>query len=238
MKGPLAERLPSGPTPGPGLRAALAHVDSWLFDMDNTLYPASVNLFAQIDRRMEAYVGRLLGLDRDGARAVQKRYFHEHGTTLRGLMLSHDVDPHDFLAFVHDIDFSVLSPDPGLRASLMALGGRRFVFTNGDLPYAERVLSALGILDCFDAIHGIEAMDFHPKPDARAYDGVLARFGLDPRRTLFAEDMAANLMPAKARGMTTLWVNNGSEWGAHGHSPAFVDHETHDLAHFLGAVVA
>jgi putative hydrolase of the HAD superfamily len=232
MHGPLAERPPPGPIPG----TALAHVDSWLFDMDNTLYPASVNLFAQIDRRMEAYVGELLGLDRAAARAVQKRYFHEHGTTLRGLMLSHGVDPHDFLGFVHDIDVSVLAPDPGLRAALKALPGRRFVFTNGDLPYAERVLAALGILDCFEAIHGIEAMDFHPKPDDRAYDGVLARFGLDPQRTLFAEDMAHNLMPAKARGMTTLWVNNGSERGAHGHSPAFIDHETHDLGHFLGTL--
>ncbi|MFN7174851.1 MAG: pyrimidine 5'-nucleotidase [Thermaurantiacus tibetensis] len=228
--------------PAPGLRtdprAALAHVESWLFDMDNTLYPASVNLFAQIDRKMEAYVGRLLGLDREGARAVQKRYFHEHGTTLRGLMLSHGVDPHDFLAYVHDIDVSVLAPDPALAASLKALPGRRFVFTNGDLPYAERVLSALGILDCFEAIHDIHAMAYHPKPDARAYDGLVARFGLVPERCFFAEDMAHNLMPAKARGMTTLWVNNGSERGAHGHSPAFVDFETHDLAHFLAELAA
>ncbi len=229
MHRPLAE----SPSPRPDPRAALAHVESWLFDMDNTLYPASVNLFAQIDRRMEAYVGRLLGLDREGARAVQKRYFHEHGTTLRGLMLSHDVDPHEFLGFVHDIDFSVLAPDRGLRAALRALPGRRFVFTNGDLAYAERVLGALGILDCFEAIHDIEAMGWHPKPDDRAYDSLVARFGLAPGRSFLAEDMAHNLMPAKARGMTTLWVNNGSERGAHGHSPAFVDHETHDLTHFL-----
>ncbi|WP_448582438.1 pyrimidine 5'-nucleotidase [Thermaurantiacus sp.] len=232
MHGPLAKSPPPRPTGA----AELAHVESWLFDMDNTLYPASVNLFAQIDRRMEAYVGRLLGIDREAARVVQKRYFHEHGTTLRGLMLSHGVDPQDFLGFVHDIDFSVLVPDPGLRASLLALPGRRFVFTNGDLPYAERVLAALGILDCFDAIHDIEAMGFHPKPDDRAYDGIIARFGLNPERTLFAEDMAHNLMPAKARGMTTLWVNNGSERGAHGHSPAFIDHETADLGDFLGSL--
>ncbi|WP_448580167.1 pyrimidine 5'-nucleotidase [Thermaurantiacus sp.] len=217
-------------------KALIDHVDSWIFDMDNTLYPARVNLFAQIDRRMEAYVGRLLGLDRDAARAVQKRYFHEHGTTLRGLMLSHGVDPHDFLDFVHDIDMSVLSPDPQLRRALLALPGKRFVFTNGDLPYAERVLGALGILDCFHGLHDIHAMAYHPKPDPRAYQDLVARFGIDPRRSFFAEDMAHNLMPAKAMGMMTLWVNNGSERGNHGHSPAFIDFETDELAVFLEGV--
>jgi putative hydrolase of the HAD superfamily len=218
--------------------ATLSHVDSWIFDMDNTLYPARINLFAQIDRKMEAYVGRLLGLGREEARAVQKRYFHEHGTTLRGLMLSHGVDPFDFLNFVHDIDFSVLAPDAALRRALLALPGRRLVFTNGDRAYAEKVLSALDILDCFEAIHDVEAMGWHPKPDARAYQGLLAMHGIDGARAFFAEDMAHNLMPAKALGMTTLWVNNGSERGDHGHSPAFVDHETHDLVHFLESIAA
>lgn len=217
----------------PAARPLLDHVDSWIFDMDNTLYPARVNLFAQIDQRMESYVGRLLGLSRDEARTVQKRYFHEHGTTLRGLMLSHGVDPHDFLDFVHDIDMSVLSPDPALRQALLALPGRRYVFTNGDLPYAERVLGALGILDCFDGLHDIHAMAYHPKPDPRAYQDLVARFGLDPAASLFAEDMAHNLMPAKAMGMTTLWINNGSERGSHGHSPAFIDFEAGELAPFL-----
>jgi putative hydrolase of the HAD superfamily len=201
--------------------------------MDNTLYPPSINLFAQIDRKMEAYVGRLLGLDRAAAREVQKRYFHEHGTTLRGLMLSHGVDPHHFLADVHDLDFSVLRPDARLREALLALPGRRLVFTNGDAPYAERVLGGLGIRDCFEAVYDIEAMGWHPKPDPRAYQGLVAAHGIDPSRALFAEDMAYNLMPAKALGMTTLWVNNGAERGDHGHSPAFIDHETHDLADFL-----
>lgn len=222
-----ARPIPAAP------RALLGEVDSWIFDMDNTLYPASVNLFAQIDRRMEAFVGRLLGLDREAARAVQKRYFHEHGTTLRGLMLSHGVDPNEFLDFVHDIDMSVLAPDAALKSALMALPGRRFVFTNGDLPYAERVLSALGILDCFDGLHDIHAMDYHPKPDPRAYQGLVRRFALDPGTSLFAEDMAHNLMPAKSLGMRTLWINNGSERGNHGHSPAFIDYEAGEIVSFL-----
>lgn len=226
--------MPAVPVPpGPAFPARLTEVDCWLFDMDNTLYPARANLFAQIDRRMEAFVGRLLGLGRDEARVVQKRYFHEHGTTLRGLMLSHDVDPNDFLDYVHDIDMSVLDPDPRLAAALERLPGRRIVFTNGDLAYAERVLAALGIGDCFHAIHDVHAMRYHPKPDPRAYRGVCEAHGIAPERAFFVDDMAHNLKPAHALGMVTGWVNNGSERGDHGHSPDFIDHELHDLTDWL-----
>lgn len=211
----------------------LSSVENWLFDMDNTLYPARANLFAQIDRKMEAYVGRLLGLGREEARIVQKRYFHEHGTTLRGLMLSHGVDPHDFLAEVHDIDTSVLDPDPRLAAALKRLPGRRIIFTNGDLSYAERVLGALGILECFEAIHDVHAMAYHPKPDPRAYRGLCDRHAIDPSRAFFVDDMAHNLKPAHALGMVTGWVNNGSERGDHGHSPDFINHELTDLTEWL-----
>ena len=215
------------------LPGRLSGVNSWLFDMDNSLYQASVNLFAQIDRKMEAYVGQLLGLGRDEARALQKRYFHEHGTTLKGLMLSHQVDPYHFLSFVHDIDTSVLDENPRLRAALMKLPGRRIVFTNGDRPYAEQVLGAIGILDCFEDIHDIHAMDYHPKPDPRAYSGLCAAHGVDPARAFFVDDMAHNLKPAHALGMVTGWVNNGSERGDHGHSPDFIDHEIADLTDWL-----
>ena len=211
----------------------LAGVGTWLFDMDNTLYPARANLFAQIDRKMAAYVSRLLGLGLEDAHVVQKRYFHEHGTTLRGLMLSHGVDPYDFLSDVHDIDTSVLDPDPRLAAALKRLPGRRIVFTNGDGPYAERVLGALGILDCFEAIHDVHAMDYHPKPDPRAYQGVCDRHGIAPASAFFVDDMAHNLKPAHALGMVTAWVNNGSERGDHGHSPDFIDHELTDLTDWL-----
>ena len=217
----------------PRFSPRLATVDCWLFDMDNTLYPARANLFQQIDRKMEGYVGRLLGLGREEARAVQKRYFHEHGTTLRGLMLSHDVDPYDFLAEVHDIDTSVLDPDPRLAAALKRLPGRRIVFTNGDLPYAEKVLGALGILDCFEAIHDVHAMAYHPKPDPRAYQGVCDAHGIVAANAFFVDDMAHNLRPAHALGMVTGWVNNGSERGDHGHSPDFIDHELTDLTDWL-----
>jgi putative hydrolase of the HAD superfamily len=220
------------------LDGQLAQVRTWLFDMDNTLYPSRVNLFGQIDRKMEVFVGDLLGLNRDEARAVQKRYFHEHGTTLRGLMLSHGVDPHSFLDFVHDIDMSVLAPDPRLATALQRLPGRKLVFTNGDAPYAERVLAALGIRDAFEALHDIHAMEYHPKPDPRAYQRLCDLHGVDPTTAFFADDMAHNLRPAHAMGMVTAWINNGSERGDHGHSPDFIDHEVGDLTDWLEDLTA
>ena len=221
----------------PALPGRLARVDAWLFDMDNTLYPASANLFAQIDRKMEIFVGDLLGLSREEARVVQKRYFHEHGTTLKGLMLSHDVDPHGFLAFVHDIDMSVLDANERLAAALGRLPGRKIVFTNGDLSYAGRVLEAVGIAGCFDAIHDIHATSYRPKPDPRAYAELCERHAIDPARAFFVDDMAHNLKPAHALGMVTGWVNNGSERGDHGHSPEFIDHEMADLTDWLESII-
>lgn len=206
--------------------------------MDNTLYSSRVNLFGQIDRKMEVFVGNLLGLGPEEARSVQKRYFHEHGTTLRGLMLSHGVEPHAFLDFVHDIDMSVLDPDPRLAAALDRLPGRKLVFTNGDAPYAERVLSALGIRDCFEAVYDIHAMAYHPKPDPRAYATLCELHAVDPATAFFADDMAHNLKPAHSMGMVTAWINNGSERGDHGHSPDFIDHEIGDLTDWLEDLTA
>ncbi|QMW22240.1 pyrimidine 5'-nucleotidase [Sandaracinobacteroides saxicola] len=220
------------------MKPPFAHVETWLFDMDNTLYHPRANLFAQIDVRMEAYVAELLGLDRAAARVVQKRYFHEHGTTLRGLMNDHGVAPADFLAKVHDLDFSVLSPDPRVVAGLARLPGRKYVFTNGDADYAARVLGALGIGAAFDGVFDIHAMEYRPKPDPLAYEKLVAALDFDPAKAFFAEDMAHNLKPAKALGMATLWVNNGSERGGHGAHPDFIDQETHDFAEWLEAITA
>lgn len=227
------QSLPPQTAPDPQLQQRLRSVQTWLFDMDNSLYPASINLFAQIDARMGAYVARLLGIGLEEAQRLQKSYFHEHGTTLRGLMLSHDVEPRDFLDFVHDIDFSVLRPDPRLLHGLERLPGRKLVFTNGDAAYAGRVLDALGIAHVFEAVYDVEAMEWHAKPDPRAYRRICDLHGIDPAHALFADDMASNLLPAKELGMLTLWVNNGSERGAHGASPAFIDFETHDIAQWL-----
>jgi putative hydrolase of the HAD superfamily len=216
--------------------ARLRHIDSWIFDLDNTLYPASANLFERIDARMTAYVARLLDLDRDAAFRVQKDYFHRHGTTLAGLMADHGVDPHAFLADVHDIEMDVLEHDAPLAAAIARLPGRKLVFTNGDKPYALKVLDRLGLGEAFEAVHDIHAMGLVPKPDPSAYAGLCAAHGIDPTRALFAEDMARNLAPAKAIGMTTLWVDNGSEQGPDA-ARDHIDFTVRDLSSWLNAVM-
>ncbi len=215
---------------------ALTHIDTWIFDLDNTLYPASCDLFALIDARMNAYLRNLFSVDETEAHRIQKQYFRDHGTTLSGLMARHGTDPHHFLDFVHDIEMDRISPNPDLKDALMALPGRRLVFTNGDVPYAERVLAALGLESCFEAVHDIHMMDYQPKPDPSAYDGFCKAWGVTPTTALFAEDMARNLKPAKDIGMTTLWVNNGSEQANGEACPSFIDHETHEITAWLSGL--
>jgi putative hydrolase of the HAD superfamily len=171
------------------------------------------------------------------ARALQKRWFREHGTTLRGLMDRHGVEPRAFLDFVHDIDLSVLAPDPRVIDGLARLPGRRLVFTNGDAAYAGRVLGALGLAGAFDQVIDIEATGWTPKPAADAYR-TLAAAPPDPTRALFVEDMARNLRPAKALGMTTVWVDNGSEHGGLDACPSYIDQRIHDVGEWLEGVTA
>jgi putative hydrolase of the HAD superfamily len=216
------------------MMAALDHVESWIFDLDNSLYPASCDLFALVDARIGQYVARTLDLDPAEARTVQKGFFRDHGTTLAGLMAHHGVDPHDFLDYVHDIDMTRLTADPALVAALDALPGRKFVFTNADEKYARRVLGAIGLANAFDGVHDIHAMDYVPKPDPSAYAKLCDRLAIDPARALFADDMARNLAPAKAIGMATLWIDNGSEQAGGVAQPDFVDYRTSDIAAWLG----
>lgn len=216
---------------------ALAHVRNWIFDLDNTLYPASADLFGLIDARMTEYVQRLLGLDWDAARKLQKDYFHEHGTTLSGLMAEHGVDPHEFLDYVHDIEMDVLEEDRRLVEAIARLPGRKLIFTNGDAPYARRVLERIGLSESFEAIHDIHACAYEPKPLPRAYERMAQAFDIAPAESLFVEDMARNLKPAKAIGMTTVWVNNGSEQGRGDDDRAYVDFEVADLGAWLHDVL-
>lgn len=216
---------------------ALGSIESWIFDLDNTLYPARVDLFALIDEKMGLYIQRLLDVDAVEARRVQKHYFIDHGTTLSGLMAHEGIDPHDFLDFVHDIDMSRLAPDPALNAALAKLPGRKLVFTNGDADYAGRVLAGLGLADAFDGLFDIHEAQYRPKPHPDAYLGMCRALGVEPGRALFVEDMARNLKPAKALGMATVWVNNGSEHGSADASPDFIDFETYDLSHWLTGIM-
>lgn len=215
---------------------ALDHVTTWIFDLDNTLYSPEMRLFDQIERRMTAYVMRVLGVDRDRASLLREQYWRSHGTTLSGLMAEHGIDPMPYLDEVHDIDLSHLAPDPRLAALIAALPGRRIVHTNGDAAYARRVLAQRG-LDLFDEIHGIDTTGFHPKPDPRAYAAVRAQSGFDPARAAMFEDDPRNLVIPHQLGMATILVGPWPEAPDPHHPgaqlPAHVHHQTADLAAFL-----
>ncbi|MGI8932241.1 MAG: pyrimidine 5'-nucleotidase [Sphingomicrobium sp.] len=210
-----------------------AQINEWIFDLDNCLYPASSGLFTLIDERMGAYIQRLLDVDPIEARKVQKQHFHDHGTTLAGLMMHQSVDPQHFLEDVHAIPLDRIAPNPRLARCLARLPGRKLIFTNGDAPYARRVLAAIGIGDEFQGLHDIHAAELRPKPDLHGYRLLLDRFGIDPAHALMVEDMAQNLLPAKKLGLTTVWVDNGSERGNHGHHPDHIDYTIADVGDWL-----
>jgi putative hydrolase of the HAD superfamily len=217
------------------------HVEAWIFDLDNTLYPASSDLFAQIDAKMTTYVQRLTGLGPQEARALQKAYYRDHGTTLNGLMRVHGVDPEDFLGIVHDIDLGALAPDPELRSAIARLPGRRFVFTNGCRNHASRVLGRLTLGGLFDAIWDIRTIAYRPKPDPEGYRRVIEDNAIAPARAAMFEDAARNLVPAHELGLTTVWLRNGSVWSKQGPEhpvpeARHIHYEIEDLPSFLQAI--
>ncbi|MEZ5710182.1 MAG: pyrimidine 5'-nucleotidase [Blastomonas sp.] len=215
---------------------AFTHIRNWIFDLDNTLYAAETNLFALIDVKMGAFIADLLDVDAERARRLQKDYFYRYGTTLAGLMHEHGVDPHAFLDYVHDIDLDRVEASPDLAAQIAALPGRKLIFTNADAGYAERVLARIGLDSHFDAIHDIHATGFQPKPMDHAYHSLCAAHAVDPAQSLFVEDMARNLAPAKALGMTTIWLNNGSEGGGHDLDRDAIDYEIGSLGAWLASL--
>jgi len=223
----------------PGARPSpppLKGVESWIFDLDNTLYPASCGLFVQIDRKMKAFICELLGVEEDEAHRLQKDYFHRYGTTLRGLMEHHEVDPAGYLDYVHAVDFSPVLADPDLNNALARLPGRKFIFTNGPATHVMEVLARLGIGGHFEDIFDIEAADFLPKPTPEIYRRLLDRYGIDPKKAAMIDDLPKNLVPASALGMATVWLR--TEFGAsdlhkwEDHIHYVVD----DLAEWLAAI--
>ena len=213
------------------VKGSFDHVRTWVFDLDNTLYPPGARLFDQIEVRMTRYVMESLGVGRAEADRLRKHYWATYGTTLAGLMREHGVDPGPYLTSVHDIDFSVLEADAELAARIGALPGRRIVYTNGSAPYAARVLEARGLAGRFDAVYGVEHAGFLPKPEQAAFEAVFATDGTDPRAAAMFEDDIRNLAAPHAMGMRTVLVGPVAQAAAHVH------HHTDDLAGFLGRVV-
>lgn len=212
-------------------KAQFAHVETWVFDLDNTLYPPAMRLFDQIEVRMTHYVMDALGVTRSEADQLRDAYWRTHGTTLAGLMREHDLDPGPYLTDVHDISFDVLEPDAVLAARIGALPGRRIVYTNGSAPYAERVIAARGLEGLFDAIYGVEHAGFLPKPERAAFDRVFAQDGIDPQRAAMFEDDIRNLAAPHEMGMRTVLVAPEPSDEAHIH------HHTDDLSAFLARLV-
>ena len=228
-----------------------SHVQDWVFDLDNTLYPAECDLFAEIDTRMTDFVSRLLDMAPEDARKVQKHYYATYGTTLAGLMKVHKTDPSDFLHYVHEIDLSLLPDLPALRVALQDLPGRKFVYTNGSRRHAERVVEKMGLGHIFDGSFGIEDGDYAPKPNQDSYDRFCALHDVTPDGAIFFEDLARNLLPAKDMGFTTVLVHSEKDWSHEpiearpanlqdllgDDGPDHIDYVTGDLTAFLEAAL-
>jgi putative hydrolase of the HAD superfamily len=220
-----------------------SHVDTWVFDLDNTLYPSECNLFAQVDQKMGAFVAQYLGCPEPYARHLQKSYYRQYGTTLAGLMTLHKMEPKPFLDYVHDIDLSVVPASPELRAAIDKLPGRKLIFTNGTVAHAERVADKIGILDLFDGICDIVACDYRPKPGADAFATFVSRHAVTPGRSAMFEDMPQNLEVPHALGMTTVLIKStyidhpaqakARHWTT---LPAHIHHMADDLTGFLDGI--
>jgi putative hydrolase of the HAD superfamily len=213
------------------MRNAFSHVRTWVFDLDNTLYRPEARLFDQIQVKMTNYVVKTLGVSPAKADHLRQHYWQTYGTTLAGLMAEHRIDPLPYLADVHDIDFSGLTPDPALARAITALPGRRIVFTNASRAYAHDVLAARGLSGIFDAIYGVEHAGFIPKPQQAAFEAVFALDGHDPREGAMFEDETRNLAAPFAMGMRTVLV--GPVAPDHDH----IHYHTNDLAGFLSQLV-
>ncbi|MEM9249974.1 MAG: pyrimidine 5'-nucleotidase [Pseudomonadota bacterium] len=212
------------------IAAHFSHIDTWVFDLDNTLYPPHMRLFDQIEERMTEWVARTLSVAAEEANRLRKLYWARHGTTLAGLMEEHGMAPEAYLEHVHDISFDVLAPDPGLAKAIADLPGRRIVYTNGTAPYARNVIEARGLHGLFDAVYGIEHARYQPKPRQVAFEAVFARDGLVPGRAAMFEDDPRNLAAPHEMGMRTVHVAPTSEPAHH------IDHHTSDLTGFLAAL--
>jgi putative hydrolase of the HAD superfamily len=215
----------------------LGEVETWIFDLDNTLYPPSSNLFDQIDGRIGMYLQKMFSLGATDARTLQKQYFHDFGTTLHGLIQNHGTDPREFLDFVHDIDFLRIPADPDLAKAIERLPGRKIIFTNADVAYSNRVMERIGVLGLFDGIFDIEAADFIPKPHKSTYQRMLESNHIEPKTAAIIDDLPKNLVPAAELGMTTVWMRNDnwSELEAPTTLTEF-DYVVDHLANWLNAV--
>ena len=211
----------------------LKNIKNILFDCDGVLYNDLKAVFGQVSKRMTNYISKKLNLDIKKAKELQTNYFHKYNTSLNGLMIHHDIPPEDFLKDVHNIDLTFMKKDLFLREVLGSLNLKKFIFTNGSKEHVENIIKHLGIDDLFDGIFDIVDAGFHPKPEAKAFDLMINKFNIDPKETLYIEDIAKNLSIAKIRGSATAWLINDEYWGKKESDKDFIDYKIENLSLFL-----
>ena len=211
----------------------LSHIKNILFDCDGVLYSDLEAVFGQVSRKMTEYISSKLNVDLKKAKELQTNYFHKYNTSLNGLMIHHEIDPKEFLDFVHDIDLSFLEKDTALRYELENINLRKFVFTNGSHNHVMHITTTLGIDDQFEGIFDIVDAEYHPKPEAKAFDLMIEKFKIDPKETLYIEDIAKNLSIGKERGTITAWLINDEEWGKKESDKEYIDYKIENLTLFL-----
>ena len=209
------------------------HIENILFDCDGVLYHQLDLVFGQVSKRMTEYISNKLNIDMQKAKELQTNYFHKYNTSLNGLMIHHDIPPREFLDYVHDIDLSFLDKDKVLRNELENMKLKKFVFTNGSKEHVKNITTTLGIDDQFDGVFDIVDAEYHPKPEARAFDLMVEKFKIDPTKTLYIEDIAKNLSIGKERGATTVWLINDEYWGKKESDKDYIDYKIENLSLFL-----
>ena len=211
----------------------LTNTKYWIFDLDNTLYSGQTKVFSKIDEKMSAYISNKLNIDLVKAKEIQKKYFYELGTTLAGLMKHDSVDPYEFLEFVHDIDISWLPKDLLLREELIKIKEKKYIFTNGSHSHVKNITKQLGINGLFDDAHDIVDSEFIPKPHINAYKKMIKKFNIDPKKSIFIEDIAHNLEAAKNLGMKTCWLENDEAFARKDANKSYIDYKIKSLPSFL-----
>ena len=211
----------------------LLDIKYWIFDLDNTLYSGQTKVFSEVDKKMSSFISKKMNVDLIKAKEIQKKYFYEYGTTLSGLMKQDDINPHDFLEFVHDIDISWLPKDLKLRDELIKIKEKKYIFTNGSHAHVENVTKQLGINGLFDGAFDIVDADFIPKPHAAPYRRIVKKFNIEPAKSILIEDIAHNLEQAKNLGMKTCWLENEETFAKKDANKPYIDYKIKNLPSFL-----
>ncbi len=211
----------------------LTEIKYWIFDLDNTLYSGQTKVFSEVDKRMSSFISEKLKIDIIEAKKIQKEYFYEYGTTLSGLMQKKNIDPNEFLEFVHDIDISWLPKDKLLREELIKIKEKKYIFSNGSHAHIRNVTNQLGIDDLFDGAFDITDANFLPKPRIEPYKKLIQKFKLDPNKSILIEDIAHNLEQAKNLGMKTCWLKNDETFAKKDADKPYIDYKINNLPSFL-----